>query len=169
MDAEAASQDLNSLDAARKAIKETLKDSILEILLKNSNITRKQFETFIIDSLSGDFLKSKSKERPKLRTDKELITRGSFDRTLAQARRNITKAISTVLLLGYIGLLENPQLEPFIEVGERLRAYYELVRKSSTGIVGTEVDTLSDELRETLTSFIKRRSIKNIKKELNYF
>ncbi|MBS7629048.1 hypothetical protein KEJ23_03625, partial [Candidatus Bathyarchaeota archaeon] len=108
------------MDVIRKTIKNTFQDKILEILLKNSNMTRKQFETFLIDSLSTDFLKSKSKERPKLRTDKELLTRGSFDRTLAQARRNITKALSTILLLGYSGLLENPQLEPFIEAGERL-------------------------------------------------
>jgi len=159
MDTGHENQDLNTLEVVKKTIKDTFQDKILEILLKNSNITRKQFETFLIDSLSINFLKSKSKERPKLRTDKELLTRGSFDRTLAQARRNITRALSTILLLGYSGLLENPQLEPFIEAGERLRAHNELLRNSS--IDGrVDVDILSEELREIVTSFIKRRNVK---------
>ncbi|MBS7629816.1 hypothetical protein KEJ23_07645, partial [Candidatus Bathyarchaeota archaeon] len=58
--------------------------------------------------------------------------------------------------------LENPQLEPFIEAGERLRAHNELLRDSSKD--GVDVDILSEELREIVTSFIKRRSVKTEEK-----
>ena len=88
----------------KQLLTKTFDDEILKILLNNSNITSKQFESLIINSFSEDmFDKGKlSRERPKLRTDREILSRGSFDRTLSQARRNVRRSISTVLLLLFI-------------------------------------------------------------------
>ena len=121
----------------KKLLKKTFDDEILKILLSNSNITPKQFESLIINSFSEDiFYKGNlSKERPKLRTDRDVLSRGSFDRTLSQARRNVRRSISTVLLLGYVGILESPELEPFLEVGNRIKAYTELNKESNNGSV----------------------------------
>jgi len=114
-------------------IKKTFDDEILQILLNNSNITHKQFQSLIINSFSEDIFDkgNLSRERPKLRTDRNILSRGSFDRTLSQARRNVRRSISTVLLLGYVGILESPELEPFLEVGNRIKAYIDLNREST--------------------------------------
>jgi hypothetical protein len=118
-------------------LKKTFDDEILQILLNNSNITHKQFESLIINSFSEDIFDkgNLSRERPKLRTDRSILSRGSFDRTLSQARRNVRRSISTVLLLGYVGILESPELEPFLEVGNRIKAYTVINRKSSNDVV----------------------------------
>ena len=121
----------------KQLLKKTFDDEILKILLNNSNITAKQFESLIINSFSEDMFDkgNLSRERPKLRTDRDILSRGSFDRTLSQARRNVRRSISTVLLLGYVGILESPELEPFLEVGNRIKTYTELNRESGNDAV----------------------------------
>lgn len=148
------------LNLAKKSISETFQDEILLILLKSSNMTRKQFESYLIGAISNDFFSGSnlSRGRPRLRTDRNLLSRGSFDRTLAQARKNIVEAIYTVLLLGYAGLLETPQLEPFIEVGNRLKTYSELRREQVTEETGQVGGVLMNELTDTLTRFLIKRS-----------
>lgn len=158
MGADASKDRLEQFESVRKSLSETFQDRILKILLKNSNMTPKQFESFLIDSVSGNSLQrgNISRERPRLRSDRDFLSRGSFDRTLKQARANIMEAIFTVLLLGYTGLLENSQLEPFIEVGNRLKVYNEL-RGDRSGEVEKMEDDIVSELAEILTNMIVRR------------
>ncbi|MCK5626823.1 MAG: hypothetical protein V3V84_02745 [Candidatus Bathyarchaeia archaeon] len=136
-------------------LKKTFDDEILKILLNNSNITHKQFESLIINSFSEDlFDKGKlSRERPKLRTDRNILSRGSFDRTLSQARRNVRRSISTLLLLGYVGILESPELEPFLEAGNRIKAYTELNRESGNDAVKLR-HNLSMELGDIISNLL---------------
>jgi hypothetical protein len=139
----------------RKLLKKTFDDEILKNLLENSNITHKQFESLIINSFSGDIFDKGniSQERPKLRTDKTILSRGSFDRTLSQARRNVRRSISTVLLLGYVGILESPELEPFLEVGNRIKAYTELNKRSSNDVIKLKRN-LSIELSDIISNLL---------------
>ncbi|UCE96839.1 MAG: hypothetical protein JSV51_04435 [Candidatus Bathyarchaeota archaeon] len=106
-------------------LRRSLEDPIAKTLAKNSHLTATQLETLLIDALS-DNLASKSlkyEEKAKLRKTKAAISRGSFNRTLRQAKRNIIKSIYTVLLLGYFGILENASLDPYLEAANRLNAY----------------------------------------------
>jgi hypothetical protein len=139
----------------RKLLKKTFDDEILKNLLENSNITHKQFESLIINSFSGDIFDKGniSQERPKLSTDKTILSRGSFDRTLIQARRNVRRSISTVLLLGYVGILESPELEPFLEVGSRIKAYTELNKRSSNDVIKLK-RSLSIELSDIISNLL---------------
>jgi hypothetical protein len=157
------SSDTSSLILARKLVMETFEDEILKILLKNSNLTRKQFETLLIDSLANDLLEEEatSRARPKLRTDRGSLSRGSFDRTLIQGRRNIIEAVYTILLLGYTGLFETTQLEPFLEVGSRLKVYVESRGKQNVGADREMRSTLSKELTEILESLVRGRRKKS--------
>jgi hypothetical protein len=61
--------------------------------------------------------------------DKGRISRGAMNRTLRQARENVSEAIHTVLLLGYGGLFESPSLAPFVEASDRLRSQTEQLRE----------------------------------------
>jgi len=59
------------------------------------------------------------------------ISRGALNRTLRQARENISEAIHTILLLGYGGLFDSPSLAPFVEASERLRSQTAQLRESA--------------------------------------
>ena len=104
-----------------------LNDPIVKILAKNSQLTKTQLETLLIDvlaeNLSGKQLKYDEKAR--LRLIKAKISRGSFNRTLKQSKENVIKSIYTVLLLGYLGIFESTTLDPYLEIANKLKEYVE--------------------------------------------
>ena len=106
-------------------IKSIFNDPIVKILIKNSNLTKIQIETLLIDILAENFVGKPLKydEKAKFRLLKEKISRGSFNRTLNQGKKNVTEAIYTIILLGYIGVFESTALDPYIEVANKLRTY----------------------------------------------
>ncbi|MEM2968184.1 MAG: hypothetical protein QXJ76_02620 [Candidatus Bathyarchaeia archaeon] len=108
-------------------LKGALNDPITKILYKNSQLTRTQLETLLIDilaeNLSGKHLKYD--EKANLRLTKAKISRGAFNRTLKQARENVIKSIYTVLLLGYLGIFESTTLDPYLEIANKLKDYVE--------------------------------------------
>ena len=100
-------------------------DPISKILAENSHLTRTQLETLLIDVLAEN-ITGKSviyEEKARLRLTKAKISRGSFNRTLKQAKENVIKSIYTVLLLGYLGIFETTTLEPYIEIANKLQEY----------------------------------------------
>jgi hypothetical protein len=105
----------------------TLNDPIVKILSKNSQLTKTQLETLLIDilaeNISGKYLKYDEKAR--LRLTKAKISRGSFNRTLKQSKENVIKSIYTVLLLGYLGVFESTTLDPYLEIANKLKEYVE--------------------------------------------
>lgn len=105
----------------------SLSDPIAAILAHNSHLTKTQLETLLIDilaeSISGKQLKYD--EKAQLRLTRAKISRGSFNRTLAQAKENVVKSIYTVLLLGYLGVFEDTTLDPYLEIANKLHAYLE--------------------------------------------
>ena len=112
-------------------LKSTLNDPIVKIISKNSHMTATQLETLLIDILSenaaGKTLKYDEKAR--LRLTKAKITRGAFNRTLKQAKQNVTKSIYTVLLMGYLGIFESTALDPYLEIANKLQQYLETCKQ----------------------------------------
>ena len=104
-----------------------LNDPIVKILSKNSQLTKTQLETLLIDilaeNISGKQLKYDEKAR--LRLTKAKISRGSFNRTLKQSKENVVKSIYTILLLGYLGVFESTTLDPYLEIANKLKEYIE--------------------------------------------
>lgn len=141
------------------------KDPIFKILLKNSNLTKVQAETFLIDILAEKIVNKKLvyEEKAKLRLLKAGVSRGSFNRTLAQARKNIIKSIYTVILLGYLGIFDDPRLEPYIEIANKIRAYNEKYREIlESGKIEEDqikiLQTLQNEIEKMLFHLSKPRS-----------
>jgi glycogen synthase len=62
------------------------------------------------------------------------VSKGAFNRSLAQARRNVIKSIYTVFLLAYFGLFDSPKLEPFLRLGDEMKTF--LDAKHETGQKG---------------------------------
>ena len=104
-----------------------LNDPIVKVLAKNSQLTKTQLETLLIDvlaeNLSGKQLNYD--EKASLRLTKAKISRGSFNRTLKQSRENVIKSIYTVLLLGYLGVFDTTTLDPYLEIANKLHEYVE--------------------------------------------
>ena len=108
-------------------LKGALNDPIVKILAKNSQLTKTQLETLLIDVLAENMAGKQLKydEKARLRLTKAKISRGSFNRTLKQAKDNVIKSIYTVLLLGYLGVFESTTLDPYLEIANKLHEYIE--------------------------------------------
>jgi len=120
-------------EETRRSIREILEDPIIAKLLGRSNVTEVQFETLLIDQLGHDLANKRltREEMAQITRKRKEISRGALNRTLRQARENISEAIHTILLLGYGGLFDSPSLAPFVEASERLRSQTAQLRESS--------------------------------------
>jgi len=138
-------------EGTRAVIEETLRDRILSALLQRSNLTIAQFETLLVDQLGHDMANKRltRSDMAQLRRDEKGISRGSFNRTLRQARENVVEAIHTVLLLGYCGLTESPSIAPFLEASERLKAQTSQLKDAAQHepeVYQRTVDSIIDDL-----------------------
>jgi hypothetical protein len=104
-----------------------LNDPIVQILAKNSQLTKTQLETLLIDILAENISGKQLNydEKASLRLTRSKISRGSFNRTLKQSRENVIRSIYTVLLLGYLGVFETTTLDPYLEIANKLHEYVE--------------------------------------------
>ena len=112
-------------------ISRLLNDPLVEILLNNSHLSKIQLETYLIDILAEEIVDKRLKYEDKARfrqRDKE-ISRGAFNRTLKQAKRNTNRSINTILLLGYLGIFNSSQLQKLIEFSEKLNLYVKTYAK----------------------------------------
>ena len=138
-----------------------LNDPIVKILAKNSQLTRTQLETLLIDVLAENIAGKQLKydEKARLRLTKSKISRGSFNRTLKQSKENVIKSIYTVLLLGYLGVFETTTLDPYLEIANKLKEYVEAHQD-----IPDKQEELKDHLkvieiiREELETSLKRLS-----------
>lgn len=144
----------------------SIDDPIVKILSKNSHLTKTQLETLLIDVLAENTAgKSlKYEEKAKLRLLKTGISRGAFNRTLRQARRNVIQSIYTILLLGYLGVFEDTCLDPYIEAANKLHTYMNTYRKISKGKKVNEeylrvVNVLREELETSLEQLSKPKTL----------
>ena len=133
----------------------SLNDPVAKILAKNSHLTKTQLETLLIDILSENAAGKPLKydEKARLRLTKAKISRGAFNRTLKQAKQNVVKAIYTVLLLGYLGVFETATLDPYLEIGNKLRDYVEACKSMPNK---TEQLKIIEILREELEIQLKK-------------
>ena len=137
-----------------------LNDPIVKILSKNSQLTKTQLETLLIDvlaeNISGKYLKYDKKA--KLRLTKAKISRGSFNRTLKQSKENVVKSIYTVLLLGYLGVFESTTLDPYLEIANKLNEYVNAHKEIHNEKEMKEQLKIIEIIREELEISLKRLS-----------
>jgi len=137
----------------------SLNDPMVKIISKNSHLTTTQLETLLIDVLSDNIANKSLKydDKARLRLTKAQISRGAFNRTLKQAKDNVTKSIYTVILLGYLGLFETTTLDPYLEIANKLQAYLEACKNTPDNPEDlTERTKLIDMMREELENGLKQ-------------
>lgn len=109
--------------------RQVLKEPILKKLQEGSVLSETQMETLLIDLVVEDSYgahityEDKAAHRSKQGTRSHGVSRGAFNRTLRQARRNLTRCLYTMLLLAYLGLFEITIFRPFEEVAARIGDY----------------------------------------------
>ena len=96
-------------------------DRLARTLLQNSHLTEVQFATLVIDVLWRTTQSSPENNGP--RSDRRKVSKGAFNRSLAQARRNVIKSIYTIFILAYFGLFDSPKLEPFLRLGDEMKTF----------------------------------------------
>jgi hypothetical protein len=114
-------------DSVQSWLTSSINDPIVKIIAASSHLTRTQLETLLIDVLAENMSGTPLKydEKANLRLTQATISRGSFNRTLKQAKENVTRSIYTVILLGYLGIFESTTLDPYLEIANKLHAYLE--------------------------------------------
>jgi hypothetical protein len=140
---------LNDPEIIRNEVKKVLNDPFIKILSKKSIFSKIQLETLIVDYVSTSVLGYKVPQEIKA-TAREISigrSRGSYNRTLNQAKTKIRKSLYTILLLGYLGILESPDLKPFIEASNKMRDYVEAY---SLSIKGNDLSPISEESQKKL-------------------
>jgi len=103
----------------------TLEEPLARILADGSHLTKPQLETLLIDIIAEEMLAQEIpyEYKSRLRLLERGVSRGAFNRTLRQAQQNVIRSIYTVLLLGYLGVLETPRLNRYLEMSNRLESY----------------------------------------------
>jgi len=149
-------------EEAQKWLTRSLNDPIAEILAKNSNLTKTQLETLLIDILAENISEKSLKYDEKARLRLSAVSRGAFNRTLRQARWNVIQSIYTILLLGYLGVFEDTRLDPYLEIANKLQTYI----KAHKDLLGKATDehlriisTLHEELKTSLEQLSKPRTM----------
>ena len=138
-----------------------LNDPIVKILSQNSQLTKTQLETLLIDILAENISGKQLKydEKAKLRLTKAKISRGAFNRTLKQAKENVIKSIYTVLLLGYLGIFESTTLDPYLEIANKLKDYVDAYKDiPETDKAREDHLKVIEIIREELETSLKRLS-----------
>ena len=157
--------DSKEVEKVQNWIKGLIDDPLGKNLLENSHFTQKQLETILIDILADQLLDKKvsQKEKSMMRRENK-VTRGAFSRTLQQAKANMMKSLLTVLLLGYVGILETPSLSPFLEASNKLENYmreFSIIKnKDEKGLnyknTVNSIHILKNNLRKTIYELMRQ-------------
>jgi hypothetical protein len=123
---------MKSIEETQNMIQKTFQDPITDLLLKNSNLTEIQFETLMIDLLIDVMSDEKVPFKEKAQFRAQKVIRGSFSRTLSQARRRVISSIFTMVLLSYVGVYDSKLFEEYENLAEKLREYLTTIEKSET-------------------------------------
>jgi hypothetical protein len=148
-------------------VKEIMKDPIVSRLLLRSNLTRAQFETLLIDQLGHDMADKQLTrlEMAQIMRNQKGISRGSLNRSLKQARENVSEAIHTILLLGYGGLIGSPALAPFVEASELLKSQltqFAELASNDPKLYGERVDRIVQDLEDAFRALYGKHVTRDV-------
>lgn len=143
-------------------IQKTFQDPIADLLLKNSNLTRIQFETLVIDLLTDVISDDKISFAQKTFFRRNKVSRGSFSRSLAQARGNVISSIFTIVLLSYIGVFDARPFDEYYFLAEKLKEYVSMLEVGEASTSRSLLKQIEAELIEGISRLASPTSIKMV-------
>ena len=144
----------------QKIIQKTFQDPLTDILLNNSNLTRTQFETLVIDMLMDIISEKKLSFDEKTLFRTKNVSRGSFSRSLSQARKNVISGVFTIVLLSYIGVFDARPFDEYYVLAEKLKEYSALMDSTGLEINKQDLKRFETELIDGITQLATPTSIK---------
>jgi len=148
------------LEDYQNIVNKTFQDNITNILLKNSNLTRVQFETLVIDMLTELISDNKLSFDEKALFRSKSVSRGSFKRSLSQARKNVISSIFTIILLSYIGVFDTAPFDEYHVLAEKLKEYSMLLESTTNKTNNEDLKRFEAELIEGIIKLATPTSIK---------
>ena len=140
----------------------SFKDPIMVILLKNSNLTKTQYESLLIDYITDNMTDNILTYENKAIYRSKKVSRGSFSRTLSQARKNIISSIYTILLLSYVGIYDTYPFEEYKNLAEKLSEYTSLTQDQEDLKSQVRIRRLEIELAEGIRSLAEPKQLKRL-------
>ena len=151
---------IESNQNVKNMIQKAFQDPITDLLLKKSNLTTAQFETLMIDLLIDIMSDEKVHFKEKTLFRMKKVSRGSFSRTLSQARANIISSIFTIILFSYVGIFDVNPFEEYENLSVKLREYLIAIEKSDPKYSKILLKRIEEELITGITSLTKPTSMK---------
>jgi len=143
-------------------VNRSFKDQITAILLKNSNLTKIQYESLLIDYYTDNMSDNIITYDNKAIYRSKKVSRGSFSRTLSQARRNIISSIYTILLLSYVGIYDTYPFEEYKNLAEKLSEYSSLIQDQDNLESRSRIRKLEAELAKGIRSLAEPKQLKQV-------
>ncbi|NHI83252.1 MAG: hypothetical protein EAX81_02970 [Candidatus Thorarchaeota archaeon] len=164
-----------SLRIMAKNTRDVMKEPILQSILEKSILTKTQLETLLIDLVIEDEFenhisyKEKASLRSKAASRSRGVSRGAFNRTLNQARKNITRCFYTMLLLAYLGLFEFTFFSPFEELATRIEGYRRIrdTLAGKTDLSSEEIESYQSAERTILSALDSLSTSLSLKSRLS--
>lgn len=151
---------MESPEETQKIIQKAFQDPITELLLKNSNLTKTQFETLMIDLLIDVMSEEKVPFKEKTLFRGKIVSRGSFSRTLGQGRKRVIASIFTIVLLSYVGVYDAKPFEEYQNLVEKLREYLAAIEGSSSNHSKVMLRRIEEELTEGIAALSRPTKLK---------
>ncbi len=151
---------IESNQNVKNMIQKAFQDPITDLLLKKSNLTTAQFETLMIDLLIDIMSDEKIHFKEKTLFRMKKVSRGSFSRTLGQARANMISSIFTIILFSYVGIFDVNPFEEYENLSVKLREYLIAIEKSEPNHSKILLKRIEEELLTGITSLTKPTSMK---------
>lgn len=145
---------------AQNIIDRSFNDPIANIILKHSNLTSTQYESLIIDFLTINLSDKKLTFQNKAVLRSKKVSRGSYSRSLGQARGNVISSIYTVLLLTYVGIFDANPFDDYKDLAEKLSEYTSYIRDLEGNELTSYINLIEKELLEGLTRLSVNRSLR---------
>lgn len=136
------------------------RDPIVDILLKYSNLTKIQYETLMIDLISEYMSDMTLTYEKKVLFRSKSVSRGSFSRTLSQARKNIISSIYTVLLLSYLDVFPETPFDEYNILSSKLQEYKKYFKNSKSKQSKNILKIIETELVQGITALSSPKSLK---------
>jgi len=146
----------------KKMIEQSFKDPIMDILLKNSNLTKIQFESLLIDYYTDNMSENGLTYDNKSIFRSKKVSRGSFSRTLSQARKNIISSIYTIILLSYIGIYDAPSFDDYKNLAEKLSEYTSITKDQTLFESQSRIRRLEIELANGIRLLAKPKHLRRV-------
>ncbi len=147
---------------AQNIIDRSFNDPIANIILKHSNLTSTQYESLIIDFLTINLSDKKLTFQNKAVLRSKKVSRGSYSRSLGQARGNVISSIYTVLLLTYVGIFDANPFDDYKDLAEKLSEYTSYIRDLEGNELTSYINLIEKELLEGLTRLSVNRSLRAV-------